>query len=152
MVIKSRKEAAAALGITERALGYWKNEAGFPDCSKGHDIEAIKAWRNQGERKGSEVDQQMAVILKRTRFAKMEEAQNKVLLQKIELERANRELLPRDVVHDLLMECAAIIRGLGNQLQRSGNLTAARLIDEQMDRFGKTVNDRLRNATRDAGK
>lgn len=45
MVIQSRKDAAAALGISERSLGTWKLQASFPDCSGGHDVDAIRAWR-----------------------------------------------------------------------------------------------------------
>jgi hypothetical protein len=44
-LVKSRKDAAALLGVTPRSLGEWKLRPGFPDCSKGHPIAAIEIWR-----------------------------------------------------------------------------------------------------------
>jgi len=45
MIVPTRKEAAEILGVTARAIGYWKQMPGFPDCDDGYNLDAIRDWR-----------------------------------------------------------------------------------------------------------
>ena len=50
-MVRSRKAAAKALGISERQLGSWKQHESFPSCAAGYDLDAIRAWRAERPRK-----------------------------------------------------------------------------------------------------
>lgn len=43
--------AAAELKVTPRSLRDWAKKPGFPDCSKGYDLTAIRAWRDSRRRR-----------------------------------------------------------------------------------------------------
>ena len=54
MIIQGRNDAARALGVAPATLREWMRDPAFPDCTNGHDIEAINAWRieKQNNRQG----------------------------------------------------------------------------------------------------
>ena len=141
----TRLEAAAALGITDRSFDRWRKEPGFPEPADGKsfDIDAIEEWSQGRDKKGSETDQNLSKINQAIRLQKLAEIQKKNQLLQLTIDERNRDLLPREVVHEVLMEVAALIRGLGRSLQQSGNTAAAKMIDQQMLRVQTLVNDRL---------
>ena len=44
-IVQTRHEAARLLGVSVRTLADWKTMIGFPDCSFGYVIDAIRDWR-----------------------------------------------------------------------------------------------------------
>lgn len=95
-MIEQQKDAAAALGVSPKALRDWMAEPGFPDCSQGYDVAAIEAWRNSRQRKGAELGNlkhavQVATMQQKLRIekARADEAEE-------ERERAKGNLLYRD--------------------------------------------------------
>ena len=145
-VVKTRIAAAKALGVSEVTLGTWKKMPGFPDCAEGYDIDSIRAWIESRDKKGSDSDSQLGAINKAIKLQKLAEIQKKTLILQLTIDERNRDLLPREVVHEVLMEMAGLIRGLGQSLQQSGNIAAAKLIEQQMDRFRQIVQERIGGA------
>ena len=141
----TRLEAAAALGITDRSFDRWRKEPGFPEPADGKsfDIDAIEEWSVRREKKNSEAEQTLNQVTQAIRLQKLAEIKKKNELLQLTIDERNRDLLPREVVHEVLMEVAAIIRGLGRSLQQSGNTAAAKMIDNQVGRISQIVNDRL---------
>jgi hypothetical protein len=106
----NQKQAAAALGISDRALRMWMTEPGFPDCSSGYDVDIIRQWRDERNRKGSETSDQ----LQKLRVAM---AAQKLRHQKAVADRKEREeemalgnILPRDELEVALREIIQLTR------------------------------------------
>jgi hypothetical protein len=145
-IVKQRTEAAELLGVNQKSLGNWKNEPGFPDCSDGYDLDAIRKWRDERERKGSEADSQLATINKAIKLQKLEEIKRKNLLLQIAIDEKNSVLVPVSVVHDVLMNVAGYLREAQRQMQAAGHNEAAKLVDGLViGRLKRLVDDKLKN-------
>jgi hypothetical protein len=97
-IVKEQIEAARLLGVTDRSLRTWMRDPGFPDCSAGYDIAAIKTWQDANRRAGSdarEQAQQLQLALKREKVA-----QEAIKTQQMErkLEELEGGLLPRRTI------------------------------------------------------
>lgn len=142
-VIALKKDAALALGISERNLGNWQNLPGFPEYAGGYDIEAIKVWREQQQRKGNEAEKQLSTIRAAIALETLKDKKGRNELRSMAIAEKQGELVPRQTVHDLLMELAGLIRSAGKDLQRSGNLKGAQALHDLTERFGHIIHDRL---------
>src|ERR1051326_4469132 len=103
-LVTSRKEAAQQLDVTERQLGNWKKEPGFPDCSQGYDLDAIRKWRETNARKGSKEGK----LLRRLKAAGLRQ---QLRIRRAEADRIERReleaqgnILNRDVYELFLIE------------------------------------------------
>ena len=104
-VVASQKEAAEKLGITDRALRQWVKEDGFPDCSAGYDVAAIRTWREALGRKGSTVD-------RRVKRLKLRALREQVRIKTAEADKREREeneakgnILNRETYELYVIEC-----------------------------------------------
>jgi DNA-binding transcriptional MerR regulator len=97
-IVSEQKQAAKALGISDRALRLWMREASFPDVSRGYDLAAIRAWRETNKRAGSEAReqaQQLHLALKKEKVA--QEAIKTAQMER-KLAEQEGELLPRETL------------------------------------------------------
>ena len=140
-IIGTRKDAAKLLGVTEKALGNWKHEEGFPDCSLGYDVDAIKAWREEWNRKGSgasDFDRQQ----RRELMAKRIESQTlKNYNENLDRLEREKQLLKREVVEQFI---AGLLSGLGDWCEQLPGLMEAELPAKQ----GKKLRARLETELR----
>lgn len=120
-LISHQVEAAEQLGITPRSLRNWIEEPGFPDCSAGYDVAAIRAWREAHERKGSEPE----VATKRLKLAllaeKLKQAQIETRQSQLTLESKEKTLLPRQAIE---RSAAVILSGLVDACEQIPDLAA----------------------------
>ena len=100
--ITGRKAAAAALGIAASTLREWRKEDGFPDCSSGHPIVAIQAWRDSRGRKGSEGAESLSDIKLAREAEQLEHDRIKTHRELINLELQRGELYPRNATELVL--------------------------------------------------
>ena len=120
-IVKTRKEAALLLGITERTLCSWAREVSFPDDavemdSKGRksnwNLPVIREWRDAFGRKGSDPEyesrcrQAQAQKLRAEARIKEAEAAERERLEQIAL----GNVLPRDQYEAALVEIITITR------------------------------------------
>lgn len=142
MVITERKSAAKALGITERSLGDWKKQPGFPDTSAGYDIDAIQRWREAHQRKGSVESDQMLVVNKAIKLEKLKETQRKNRLLELEIQEEEGKLLPRHLYEAFI---ASLLSGLGDWCEQLPSLIET----EVPAKYGKKVRTRIEKELRD---
>ena len=136
MVVKTRKEAAAALEITERALGDWKKQPGFPDSSKGYDLDKIKVWREEHQRKGSAKDDTLIELNRQIKEEQLEALKLKRRSVLLEIDEAEGKLLPR-AKYELFI--AGLLAGIGDWCEQLPNLIEPLVPAKQ----AATVRDRL---------
>lgn len=141
MVIHEQKRAAAAIPISDRALREWEKVPGFPDFSNGYDIEAIRAWRDQHERKGSAEDKQTQTINRAMKLKQLS-----ILTRKDrQLELANMakegELLDRRVYEAFV---ASLLAGIGDWCEQLPGL----LVAEVPAKYGKKLQERAEEELR----
>jgi len=147
-----KKECWTALAITERTLDRWKLEDGFPATEGGYDVAAVRAWASDRDKKGSESDNRVAAVNMAIKLQKLEEIKRKNLLLQLEIDEKNRRLLPTELIHEILMACAAEYRGTQIQLQQRGFADAAKIVGLSVDRIKKIVSSHLGRPTGDAPK
>ena len=141
MVIHERISAAAALGVSDRQLGRWKQTPGFPDCSAGYDIDAIRAWREANQRKGSEDDDQTAILNRAIKLEKLKEIKAKNHLAQLNIDEAEKRLLPRKLYEQFI---ASLLAGIGDWCEQLPGLVEAEL----PAKYGKTVKARIADECR----
>lgn len=145
-VLREQKAAADALGVTPRTLRDWRAEPGFPDCSAGYDLDAIRRWRDEQTRKGSDE----ATQAKRLKLATQAQ---KLRLEKARADAAERaeqaaqgNILPRDECETAIAEmitlardrltalpktlCRIVPRQYHRRLQDEGGKEIARILNE----------------------
>jgi hypothetical protein len=96
--IAKRDHAATLLGITERQLGNWSQEAWFPEAGRpadGWNIPAILEARDAMGRKGSEHSTTSKEVRLSTDVAKLSQAELKARNEKLKLQEREGDLLPR---------------------------------------------------------
>jgi hypothetical protein len=143
MEFVDRLTAVSELGVSERQFDRWRKEPGFPEDPDGFEVAAIRKWREAYQRKGSEGDALVGRVNLAIKNETLQEKQKKNRLLQIEIETKTRELVPTQLVHELLMELAGLLRGTSQQLQQNGHLEAAKLMELQIARFKKLVSDKL---------
>jgi len=136
-------------GRQSRTLNEQSRSYGIPIGGRTIDVPAVIRWLHdflaENARKLARVDGEdpmsgpTSPALERWREEKWRLAR---------LERMEREqtLLPRDLVHEGLGAMATILRRAGEQLQRLHGPNAARILDEALDDWQRTIDDRLGGA------
>ena len=101
-IYEMQKDAAAHFDITSSALRQWMKRPGFPDCSRGYDTDAIEAFQQTHNLKGSKIAEQ-AQTLKLAKLAgEVREQKAKAdRLERLE-EEARGNILRRD---EYLLAC-----------------------------------------------
>lgn len=115
----NRKEAAAALGVTDRQLGNWRHEDWFPaDAVSGNqwDAEKIRRARDGVGRKGSDasnLSQQLTLAIKSEQLR-----QERVASRRAEMVLAKEEgkLILRDAFETFVVAVLSQLRRLQDQL------------------------------------
>lgn len=138
MLVLEQKEAARRLGITSRALRDWMQDPGFPDWSAGYDISAIKRWRDDRGRKGSDLDGKADAVRLATNLQKLEQAKTTSRLLNLKLEREEAKLLPRQAIE---VFHATVLSGLADWCEQLPDLIAQILPPEHRE----TIRERLRD-------
>ncbi len=103
-VIREHGEAARALGVDERTLRRWRHDPTFPNCDSGYHLEAIKKWRDENKRSGSDARdqaQQLQLALKREKVSQEEFRTRQMGLKTAEQE---GQLLPRETIERAIAE------------------------------------------------
>lgn len=157
MLILEQKAAAAALDITPRSLRDWMKEPGFPDCAAGYDVDAIKRWRDDRAKKGSELGEQAKRL-------KVATAAQRLRLEKARADAAERNeqtaqgnILPRDELETAIAEAISLARdqflslpkelcrlapkALHRKLQDEGEKTVTRILNEFARQLQATKTD-----------
>jgi transposase-like protein len=122
--VAEQKEAARRLGITPRALRDWAKEPGFPDWSAGYDLQAIRRWRDQHGRKGSDDDGtsrklKLAIAAEKLRQAKLETRK-----RELDLQTKEGQLLPRQAVETF---ASTLLSALADWCEQLPDLIAGEL-------------------------
>lgn len=136
-VIIQQKQAAEALGVTPRTLRDWQNVDGFPDCSRGYDVEAIRTWRQANERKGSEPERVAKQIKLGVLAEKLKQMQLRTKKDQLDLDAKEGTLLPRKAIEQ---SAAVLLSALGDWCEQLPDLVAA--IVSKKDQ--RKVRDRLK--------
>lgn len=121
-IVQEQKEAAEKLNVTARTIRDWRDQhADFPDCSRGYDVDAIRAWIDRLAKKGSDRGTQMLTI----KLARAAEAlkRDKIRTRKedLALQVQEGELLPRPG-YELFL--ANILSGLADWCEQLPDLLA----------------------------
>jgi hypothetical protein len=152
-IVAEQKQAAKALGISDRALRLWMREASFPDVSRGYDLAAIRAWRETNKRSGSEAReqaQQLHLALKKEKVA--QEAIKTAQMER-KLAEQEGELLPRETQE---LAIAQIGTKSGDCLDQMPDLIfgacckncrerVAKRLKEELDRWRSDLAESLKN-------
>lgn len=123
-VFTQQVDAAKSLGITPRSLREWEKEPDFPDCSRGYNTEAIQQWRQENDRKGSEVDSTKKRIQIGILAEKMKQAAIKTKMDTLAMEAAEGKLIPRKGVEQTAQ---IILSSLSEWCDQLPDLIAAQL-------------------------
>lgn len=141
MILKSQPEAAAYFGVRTRTLQYWIQN-GMPVNSDGtYDVEVIKAWRAQDERRQKkEKSPDDPEVRFRTAKARLAE---------IELAKRMGDLLPREEVEsewlNIIITLKKSLLGLPKRLAPQLVGLDAKLIQTALN---KHIRELLENLTR----
>lgn len=146
MALFSQKVAADQLGITARGLRDWMKEDGFPDVSRGYDVAAIKRWRDERSRKGSEAGDQAKRLKLAQAAAKLRQEVVKANAAERQEEAAKGNILPRDEFETAVSEmislardrliglpkslCKLLPKSLHRKVQDEGGKEVARILNE----------------------
>lgn len=137
-VVGTLRDLAAAALVSTKTVSEWRSRPGFPVEADGtYDVWAVSVWWHKqqalasksravpipSEMDGGEGD---SPWLERYREARTHR-------ENLKLETERRNLLPRELVHDTLMQMASIIRGVGETLQRQFGEGAYSLLETRLD-------------------
>jgi len=152
-IVKTRKEAAEVLGVDERSIGNWKLEDGFPSRDDGqYDTDKIVAWRAATKQQRSKVTEFSEQVSLKTKATRLQILELKRQTDEMELELRRGNLMPRELVRELLSILTGRIRDASASLTRQGNIQAAKVIADQLSVAEKQINDRLDRAIRESSK
>lgn len=154
MIVRSRKDAAAALGVTPRQLGNWTHEPWFPAegrRSGGWNVTAIAAARDQAGKKGSDVSE-VAIRLRLAREAAdvgIKEARAE--RERLALDRDRGAVIPRPAIElfaaTLLTEiadwCEQVPDIVANSVPTKYRKAIRQRLREELDRRRRATRDRL---------
>lgn len=152
-IVATRPEAAEILVVSVKTIGDWKNEPGFPHRDDNqYDTDAIAAWREatkQQRTKSTQQTEQVNLLTKATRL-KILEVKRQSDEMDLELKRGN--LMPRELVQQVLGILTTNIKGAINNLQRAGDAPAAQMVLDSLERAKKQINDCIDKAAGDSAK
>lgn len=152
-IVATRVEAAKLCEVSEKALGNWKLQLGFPHREDGqYDVEAILQWREavQEQRRATNAEVEELGLRRERAKTRREELRNESEELGMALRRG--ELLPRALVTDVLRILMTRVQEASNALQRVGDFAAVKIITEQLAEARKQIDEHLARANRDASK
>ncbi len=142
-IVPTRKQAAALLGITERALADWVKEPWFPRAAVGQDgrgnnrnwdVAAIRRARDVAGRKGS--DPQLEIATRRAKAMKAVEDAKKAQiendLRRLKLNREQGELVPRQALE---LFSATVLTSLSDWCEQLPDIIAGELPQKHRKRI-----------------
>lgn len=145
-VLLNQVEAARALGITDRQLRNWRNEADFPDCSAGYDVAVISAWRDKHCLSGSAGQLDMAEVKLAREREQLEIDRIKRAREALKLEAEEKELLPR---RSWELFAATLLTNLGDWCEQLPDILAGVCTDDcregVRERLARELDDRRRD-------
>lgn len=139
----NRKQAASALGVSDRQLGNWRKESWFPaDAVSGNqwDVERIRRARDDHGRKGSQasnLSQQLSLAIKSEQLR--QERVNSRRLEMV-LEKDEGKLIPREAFETFVVVVLSQLRRLQDQLP---DLVASGLSEETAERVRQSISREL---------
>lgn len=152
-IVATRPEAAAILDVTEKSIGNWKKEPGFPYRDDGqYDTDAIAEWRAATKSTNERAGAQAAEVRLHTAAEKLRIARIDRESKEIDLELKRGELMPRKLVLEILGLISGNIRGAIGALQRDGAVKQAQVVLDALDMAKKQINDRITEAARNSAK
>ncbi len=111
MIVDTQRDAANALGISDRQLRTWLQEPDFPHRADGkYDLQKIRAWQEISGRKGSAIDEQVKKIRARTLHAKMRAAESEAGKREREEAIAEGNILERDEYELFVAQSLTLLR------------------------------------------
>lgn len=139
----NRKQAASALGVTDRQLGNWRKESWFPaDAVSGNqwDVKKIERARDEHGRKGSQasnLNQQLTLAIKSEQLR-----QERVNSRRLEMSLAKEEgkLIPREAFETFVVTVLSQLRRLQDQLP---DLVVSGLTEEMSERVRESLKREL---------
>lgn len=152
-VLLNQVEAARALGITDRQLRNWRNEADFPDCSGGYDVAVISAWRDKHCLSGSAGQLDMAEVKLAREREQLEIDRIKRARESLKLEAEEKELLPR---RSWELFAATLLTNLGDWCEQLPDILAGVCTDDcregVRERLAGELDDRRRDLREELGR
>jgi hypothetical protein len=104
------------LGITPRTLQRDMKDPGFPDCSAGYDVEAIREYRQSRTRPETDARDEARELDLQTKRHRKEQERLKAEKMRHQLEEYEGELLPRRTVEFAITSILLRIGDWANQL------------------------------------
>ena len=144
MIAKTQKELAKHLGTTDRTIRDWKAErSGYPSTL---DVEAWRSWAVSNGLLNGGGRQAVPATEEGKRLQQIKIARQAVALEreKIELDKLKGKFIELDVIHDVLMGCAGIVRAGGMRLEQSGNKEGSRVFAEVLEQMEREIRERLK--------
>lgn len=99
MKLKTQKAAAKQFGVQPSSFREWMKEPGFPDCSTGYDIDAIKRWRDANQRKGAELTEGLKKLSAAIKGEELKQARIDTETKSLKLDRLRGDLYPKVAAH-----------------------------------------------------
>lgn len=141
-VVGTLRDLATACNYSVKQVSEWRHRPGFPVEGDGtYDVWAVCCWWHR----------QMAATAKKTPIPEELEPNEgdspwlekyreaRTHRENLKLEQERRNLIPRDVCHDTLMQIASLIRSAGETLQRQFGDDAGQVLDTMLGEAGKLV-------------
>jgi hypothetical protein len=115
-VLQDQAAAARRLGISTRTLQRYAKDPGFPDCSAGYDVAAIRQWEAlHGKSKGESRNKAVELDL-RTKHWRAKQERLKARRMQVQLDEQEGELLPRPAVELAIAQILTTLSDWADQL------------------------------------
>ena len=142
-VVEQQKEAAALIGVSPKGLRDWMKEPGFPDCSAGYPIDAIRRWQQTRGKKGSEDGDRLRQIKLAREGQRLRRDKAAADRQEREEQVAQGNILPRDELTLATIEHVVLARdrlmGLPKEVCRVVPKRYHRKLQEQGTKIVRTI-------------
>lgn len=144
-VVRTLRALAEASNYSQKTISEWRNRPGFPVEGDGtYDIWAVCCWWHKQEalkaaRKSANVPEELepgagdSPWLEKYREVKTHR-------ENLKLETERKNLIPRQSVHDMLMQIANLIRGAGETLQTQFGPAALDVLDTTLTEAETIIN------------
>lgn len=132
---------AEHLGVSEQSIRNWMREPDWPGGSDGSvALDDLSVWRYRRDAgqlaDADDFSESDSPNLERMRAARAS-------IWELELEVKRGSFLPVDDVHQLLGELSAILKAVGERLQKQCGIEARDIMEEGLQEFARRIEDRL---------
>jgi len=142
----NRKQAATALGITDRQLGNWSKEDWFPAAGRSGDqwhVSAIRRARDEQGRKGSPQNSRREEIRDKREQAKLAKELAEARLKGLAVKSREGELMPRSALE---LFGSTLLTELGDVLEQLPDLAGKQVSEEFRETIRAYLRKELNNA------